>query len=75
MEGAPNLREVEGYGVFGVAIPTVSGVRNTLNELKGIKEQRGEKEEVLKRWDYFGGGLRIVLNDPKKKNRLLFGLI
>ena len=46
VEGAPNLREVEGYGVFGVAIPTVPGVRNTLQELKKLKESRGEKQEV-----------------------------
>ena len=33
LEGAPNFRKVEGLPVYGVAIPTVTGLRNVLNEL------------------------------------------
>lgn len=33
LEGAPNFRKIEGLPVYGVAIPTVTGLRNVLNEL------------------------------------------
>jgi hypothetical protein len=33
LDGAPNFRQVEGLPVYGVAIPTVRGLRNVLDEL------------------------------------------
>eukprot|EP00878_Enallax_costatus_P022564 GHUV01023947.1.p1 GENE.GHUV01023947.1~~GHUV01023947.1.p1 ORF type:complete len:169 (-),score=61.36 GHUV01023947.1:991-1497(-) len=33
LDGAPNFRQVEGLPVYGVAIPTVRGLRNVLEEL------------------------------------------
>ena len=35
VEGAPNFRQVEGLPVYGVAIPTVSGLRNVLEAVGG----------------------------------------
>lgn len=35
VEGAPNFRQVDGLPVFGVAIPTVSGLRNVLDAVGG----------------------------------------
>ena len=39
MDGAPNFRQVEGLPVYGVAVPTVQGVRNVLNVVQGGKER------------------------------------
>jgi hypothetical protein len=33
LDGAPNFRQVQGLPVYGVAIPTVRGLRNVLDEL------------------------------------------
>ncbi|KAG1680951.1 hypothetical protein FOA52_009910 [Chlamydomonas sp. UWO 241] len=33
LDGAPNFRKVDGLPVYGVAIPTVTGLRNVLREL------------------------------------------
>ena len=35
VEGAPNFRQVEGLPVYGVAIPTVNGLRNVLDAVGG----------------------------------------
>jgi hypothetical protein len=35
VEGAPNFRQVDGLPVYGVAIPTVSGLRNVLDAVGG----------------------------------------
>jgi hypothetical protein len=35
VDGAPNFRQVDGLPVFGVAIPTVSGLRNVLDAVGG----------------------------------------
>ena len=33
LDGAPNFRQVEGLPVYGVAIPTVRGLRNVMDVL------------------------------------------
>uniref|UniRef100_A0A7S3QUH6 Tyrosine specific protein phosphatases domain-containing protein n=1 Tax=Dunaliella tertiolecta TaxID=3047 RepID=A0A7S3QUH6_DUNTE len=40
LEGAPNFRKVDGLRVFGVAIPTVAGLRRALNSMGA---QRGKR--------------------------------
>jgi len=40
VDGAPNFRAVEGLPVYGVAIPTVSGLRNVLSLLGAEKGRR-----------------------------------
>ncbi|GBF92770.1 paladin [Raphidocelis subcapitata] len=40
LEGAPNFRQVEGLPVYGVAIPTVRGVRNVLDAVGAAKGAR-----------------------------------
>ncbi|KAL4440251.1 hypothetical protein ABPG75_003252 [Micractinium tetrahymenae] len=40
IEGAPNFRQVAGLPVYGVAIPTVSGLRRVLNQLGAGQGQR-----------------------------------
>ncbi|KIY98140.1 hypothetical protein MNEG_9823 [Monoraphidium neglectum] len=40
LDGAPNFRQVEGLPVYGVAIPTVRGVRNVLDAVGSAKGGR-----------------------------------
>eukprot|EP00878_Enallax_costatus_P006221 GHUV01006524.1.p1 GENE.GHUV01006524.1~~GHUV01006524.1.p1 ORF type:complete len:1656 (+),score=579.22 GHUV01006524.1:267-5234(+) len=40
LDGAPNFRQVEGLPVYGVAIPTVRGLRNVLEELGAAQGRR-----------------------------------
>jgi hypothetical protein len=40
IEGAPNFRQVAGLPVYGVAIPTVSGLRLVLDRLGAGRGQR-----------------------------------
>ncbi|KAI8474087.1 MAG: inositol hexakisphosphate-domain-containing protein [Monoraphidium minutum] len=40
LEGGPNFRQVEGLPVYGVAIPTVRGVRNVLDAVGAAKGAR-----------------------------------
>jgi hypothetical protein len=40
LEGAPNFRQVEGLPVYGVAIPTVRGVRTVLDQIGAAKGER-----------------------------------
>ncbi|WIA11258.1 hypothetical protein OEZ85_011384 [Tetradesmus obliquus] len=41
LDGAPNFRQVEGLPVYGVAIPTVRGLRNVMDVLGAAQGQRG----------------------------------
>ena len=41
LDGAPNFRQVEGLPVYGVAIPTVRGLRNELEELGAAQGASG----------------------------------
>jgi hypothetical protein len=47
LDGAPNFRQVEGLPVYGVAIPTVRGLRNVLDELGAAN---GESARVFVCW-------------------------
>lgn len=40
LDGAPNFRQVEGLPVYGVAIPTISGLRMVLDLLGAAKSRR-----------------------------------
>eukprot|EP00775_Hariotina_reticulata_P011247 gene11247-11396_t len=40
LDGAPNFRQVEGLPVYGVAIPTVRGLRNVMDALGAAQGQR-----------------------------------
>jgi uncharacterized protein YrrD len=39
LDGAPNFRQVEGLPVYGVAIPTVRGLRNVMDVLGAAQGQ------------------------------------
>lgn len=40
LDGAPNFRQVPGLPVYGVAIPTISGLRTVLDLLGAVKSRR-----------------------------------
>ena len=42
IDGAPNFRKIDGLPVYGVAIPTVLGLRNVLSQL-GITAKNGRR--------------------------------
>lgn len=44
VEGAPNFRQVPGLPVYGLAIPTVSGLRLVLDQLGAAKGRRKVRE-------------------------------
>eukprot|EP00882_Tetradesmus_deserticola_P024636 GHRQ01026937.1.p1 GENE.GHRQ01026937.1~~GHRQ01026937.1.p1 ORF type:complete len:178 (+),score=59.55 GHRQ01026937.1:160-693(+) len=41
LDGAPNFRQVDGLPVYGVAIPTVRGLRSVMDVLGAAQGQRG----------------------------------
>lgn len=50
LDGAPNFRQVEGLPVYGVAIPTVRGLRNVLDELGAANGERGSLRGSIMCW-------------------------
>ena len=65
VEGAPNFRQVDGLPVYGVAIPTVSGLRNVLDAVGGTSRRvlwHSMREEPL----VYVNGQPFVLREAER---------
>lgn len=61
LDGAPNFRQVDGLPVYGVAIPTVRGLRNVLDELGAANGEKHLSWHIIINQDQQQDGIQPFL--------------